>query len=138
MGYRNPVITRRFDELVEEGDTSYVVMRNPQTMPGTEFTAIMAGGETAGDEEKLARIHGMLAGLVIGWRVWDPTVPVKANPETGELIHDEETTPRLLPLPATAGSVAILPTVILSDLMDQVTKVVNPPQSPAEPTGKTS
>jgi hypothetical protein len=138
MGYRNPVITRRFDELVEEGDTCHVIIRNPQTMPGSEFTAIMAGGETAGDEEKLKRIHAMIAGLVIGWRVWDASVPVKADQETGELIHDEETAPRRLPLPATAESVARLPQAILMDLMNEVTRVMDPPQSPAEPTGKTS
>jgi hypothetical protein len=138
MGYRNPVITRRFDDLVEEGDACHVIMRNPATMPGTEFAAIMAGGDTAGDMEKLGRVHAMIAGLVIGWRVWDPTVPVKADPETGELIHDEETTPRLLPLPATPESVAKLPQAVLMDLMEQVTAVINPPQSPAEPTGKTS
>jgi hypothetical protein len=106
-------------------------------MPGDEFAAI-ASAETESDKQKLGRLYAMIAGIVIGWRVWDPTVPVKADAETGELIHDEETQPRLLPLPATPESVAKLPQAILLDLMEQVTKAVNPPQSPAETTGKTS
>jgi hypothetical protein len=64
---------------------------------------------------------------------------VKADQETGELIHDEETEPRLLPLPATAESVAKLPQAILIDLMNQVTGVMDPPRpSPADGTSKTS
>jgi hypothetical protein len=138
MGYRNPVITRRFDELVEDGDTCHVIIRNPQTMPGTEFTALASRGDTESGEERIKGVCGLIANLIIGWRVWDPTVPVKADLETGELIHDEETAPRLLQLPATAETVAKLPQAILMDLMEQVTGVINPPQSPAEPTGKTS
>ena len=57
-------------------------------------------------------MFAMIARLVVGWRVWDPTVPLKVNPDTGALIHDEETEPRLLPLPATAELVAKLPQVI--------------------------
>jgi hypothetical protein len=195
MSYRNPVITRRFDELVEDGDHCHVIIRNPKTMPGTELTAMagdddaegdgagaqfgsllevfdadvksaLAGdaaalpaaitalveklradagqvaapqdGDATGGNVKLKRIHQMIARLVIGWRVWDPTVPIKADPETGELIHDDETAPRLLPLPATAESVAKLPQAILMDLMTQVTSAVNPNQSPAGTTGSPS
>lgn len=139
MGYRNAVITRRYDELVEEGDTCHVIIRNPKTMPGTEFTSLAAGSDTESGEERIKRVCGLIARLVIGWRVWDPTVPVKADQETGELIHDEETEPRLLPLPATAESVGILPQAILMDLMNQVTGVMDPPQpSPEDGTSKTS
>jgi hypothetical protein len=139
VGYRNPVITRRYDDLVEEGDTCHVIIRNPQTMPGTEFTALASRGDTESGEERIRGVCGLIANLVIGWRVWDPTVPVKADQETGELIHDEETQPRLLPLPATAESVAQLPQAILMDLMNQVTGVMDPPQpSPADGTSKTS
>lgn len=138
MGYKNPVLTLRFDDLVEDGDTCHVIIRNPRTMPGDQFTALAADGETSGDGDKMHRMHQLIAGLVIGWRVWDPAVPVKADPETGELIHDEETRPRLLPLPATAETVATLPSEILMAIMTKVTEAVNPQQSPAESTGKTS
>jgi hypothetical protein len=140
VGYKNPVITLRFDDLVEDGDTCHVIIRNPRTMPGSQFTAMAAGGDMSEDDAKMHRVHEMIAGLVIGWRVWDPTVPVKADPETGELIHDEETTPRLLPLPATPENVAKLPQEIQMAIMGKVTEAVNPPQSPAsqEATGNPS
>jgi hypothetical protein len=138
VGYKNPVLTLRFDDLVEDGDTCHVIIRNPRTMPGDQFTALAASGETLGDGEKMSRMHQMIAGLIIGWRVWDPSVPVKADSATGELIHDEETTPRLLPLPATAESVAKLPSEILMAIMTKVTEAINPPQKSAESTGTTS
>lgn len=123
---------------MEDDDTCHVIIRNPRTMPGDQFTALAADSEAAGDDAKMRRMHQMIAGLVIGWRVWDPSVPVKANPETGELIHDEETAPRLLPLPATAESVAKLPSEIQMAIMSKVGEAINPPKSPAETTGKTS
>jgi hypothetical protein len=135
--YRNPVITCKFDHLVDDGDTCNVVIRNPQTLPSSQFSAMTEGGDAESDGGKMTRVHGMIAGMVIGWRVWDTTVPVKAT-ETGELIHDAETEPRLLPLPATAESVAKLPPEILKTLMSKVTDAVNPPQIPAETTGTTS
>lgn len=136
MGYRNPVVTRRYDDMVEDGDTCHVIIRNPQTMPGSELTAL-AGSEAETGEERMARVCAMIARLIIGWRVWDPTVPVKADGD-GNLVHDEETAPRLLPLPATAESVGKLPQRILMDLMNEVTRVVNPPASPAESTSSPS
>lgn len=94
------------------------------------------GTESAGG--KMAKVHGMLAGLVIGWRVWDTRVPVKYDQEKGELIHDEETEPRLLPLPATAETVAALPPEILQTLMGKVTDAMNPQKQPSAPEAGTS
>lgn len=135
MGYRNPVITLRFDELVEEGDTCHVIIRNPKTMPGSEFKSMADDGD-GGD--KMDRTFEMISRLIVGWHVWDPTVPLKVNEHTGELIYDEETTPRLLPLPATPQSVAKLPQVIMLRLMEEVSGAVNPKTSPAETTSTTS
>ena len=42
-GYRDPIITLKFDELVEDGDTCHVIIRNPRTMPGAEFKAMASG-----------------------------------------------------------------------------------------------
>ena len=137
-GYRNPVITLKFNELVEDGDTCHVIIRNPKTLPGSQLSAMFAGQDTAADEDKLRRVNEMLAGLVVGWRVYDATVPVKADPETGELIHDEETEPRLLPLPATAELVARVPQVVQIAMMNEVTGAVAPPQNQADGTSKTS
>lgn len=122
---------------MEDGDTCNVVIRNPQTLPSSQFSAMTEGGDAESDGGKMARVHGMIAGLVIGWRVWDTRVPVKVD-ETGELIRDAETEPRLLPLPATAESVAALPPEILNTLMGKVTDAINPNRSPAETTGNPS
>jgi hypothetical protein len=141
MGYRNPVITFRFDELVEEGDSCHVVIRNPRLMPGAEIKS-MAGISDAGDDEAtgttMDRVFEMIAKLVIGWRVYDPTTPLKVNEHTGELINDEETEPRLLPLPATPELVATLPQEIVMKLMDEVTGAINPPKSQEGTTSTTS
>ena len=123
---------------MEDGDTCHVVIRNPQTLPSEQFEAMGAAGDAEGDKGKMHAVYGVLAELVIGWRVWDTTVPVKADPETGDLIHDAETEPRLLPLPATAGLVAKLPPGILNVLMARVTDAVNPQRPPAESTSSPS
>lgn len=139
MGYRNPIIRLDFNDLVEDGDTCHVIIRNPKTMPGAEFKAMASGADGDGDSgETMDRMFAMIAKLVVGWRVYDPTVLLKVNPDTGELIHDEETEPRLLPLPATAELVAKLPQVILMKLMDEVGSSVNPKTTPAESTSTTS
>lgn len=141
MGYRNPIITHRFDHLVEEGDTCHVILRNPRLMPGAQIKAIAGMGGSDDDEvsdKTMDRVFEMIAKFVIAWRVWDPTVPVKVNPDTGVLIEDEETRPRLLPLPATAELVAKLPQEIVMKLMDEVTQAVNPQRTPTAITGETS
>ncbi len=136
--YRNPVITLKFDELVEDGDTCHVIIRNPKLMPADEFKAMAgADGEESGTGT-MDRSFGLIARIVIAWRVWDPTVPVKVDEDTGELICDEETEPRLLPLPATPELVAKLPQLIALRLMEEVGAAVNPPQSQAETTGSPS
>ena len=138
MGYRQPVITLRFDELVEDGDTCHVIIRNPKLMPADEFKA-MAGpdGEESGTGT-MDRSFGLIARMVIAWRVWDPTVPIRVNEHTGELIRDEETEPRLLPLPATPELVAKLPQMIALRLMNEVGDAVNPQRNQAETTGSPS
>ena len=154
MGYRNPVITLRFPELAEEGDNVYVVIRNPKLVPISEMQALststgrlsdaekarmaaaraaIEAGQDPGDlltEDDANRGFALVARLVIGWRVWDATVPVKLA-EDGSLIEDEETAPRLLPLPATPELVGRVPSAILNKIMDEVNRAN--PQRPTAP-----
>jgi hypothetical protein len=136
VGYRNPIITLRFPDLVDDGDNCHVVIRNPQLIPGEKYAAMGMREDGEADDQKMHRMFGLIADLVVGWRVWDPTVPVKAD-ESGNLIEDDETAPRLLPLPATPALVAKLPQEILTKLMEKMTSVF-PQQTPADGTSKTS
>lgn len=156
-GYANPVITLRFPELAEEGDNIYVVIRNPRTMAAGELRA----GASKADQERIAaaqaaaeanggqvpdgmvtdededRGSAIMAKLILGWRVWDTTVPVKIDPGTGDLIHDDETEPRLLPLPATPELVQRLPMPVINAIGQEIAKM-NPTPTPADGTGRTS
>lgn len=138
MGYRNPITTLRFDDLVEDGDSCHVVIRNPRLMPGSEFKAMASDDGDGEAGSKMDRMFELIARLVVGWRVYDPVSPIKVNPDTGELIEDEETEPRLLPLPATPETVVKLPQPILMKLMDEVGSAINPKTPPEESTSTTS
>lgn len=153
-GYKNPVITLRFDDL---GDGCHVVIRNPKLMPGGQLRA-MASGRSDADREKFKaalaaaeagqeppddvltdadedRIFGMIAGLVVGWRVWDPTAPVDVDDDGNIIEGDSE--PARLPLPATPETVKLLPQAILTRIMNEVS-TVNPQVPPAPPEDGTS
>lgn len=141
-GYKAPIITLRFPELA---DDIHVVIRNPRLIPMAELRSMYAGVMT--DEDKAAieearaaaeagrevpdglvtdeltsRGFTMVAGLIIGWRVWDPTVPVRVDGD-GNLVEDDETVPQLLPMPATPELVGKLPAEILTRIMDEVNQV---------------
>ena len=156
-GYKSPVITLRFDDL---GDGCHVVIRNPRLMPSAELTAV-AGGRTDADRQKFEqakaaiaagqepegeilsgddenRIWAMIARLIVGWRVWDPTTPVQID-DDGNLIEDGAEPPQL-PLPATPELVGKLPQEILTRIMEEFSRA-NPPVPPADQadgTGRTS
>jgi hypothetical protein len=143
MGYRNAFIKLEFPDLAEDGDYIDVLIRNPRLMPAGELRALAgkqgpadaqrlaaarqiteAGGEVPDDlvtEEDADRGFAFAAKLVADWHVYDATV------ENGEL----------LPLPATAESIAKLPQDILLGIMAEVGKA-NPTRSPGDGTGKTS
>lgn len=153
-GYKNPVVTLRFEDL---GEGCHVVMRNPKLLPGGQLRA-MAGGRSDADREKLQaalaaaeagqapaddilsdedqdQIFGMIAGLIVGWRVWDPTAPVDVDEDGNYVAGDAEAS--RLPLPATPKLVALLPQVILTAIMNKVGEV-NPQVPPAPPEDGTS
>jgi hypothetical protein len=156
-GYKNPVITLRFDEL---GDGCHVVIRNPLLMPAAELTS-MAGGRTDADREAFEaaraaveagqqpegdvlsgddenRIWAMISRLIVGWRVWDPTAPIEID-DDGNLAGDDAEPPRL-GLPATPELVGKLPQVILTRIMEEFSKA-NPqgrPPGQEDGTSRTS
>jgi hypothetical protein len=119
-------------------------------MPAAQLTS-MAGGRSDADREKFEqakaaieagqepaedilsdddenRIYAMLASLVVGWRVWDPTAPLQVD-DDGNLIAGDTEPPRL-GLPATPALIGKLPQAILTRIMEEVGKV-NPQSPPA-------
>lgn len=117
-GYVNRTVTLNFPELSEEGDDVHVVIKNPRILPLAELEPedVATGADGQPDPKKaIVAMNAMLANLVKAWHVWDATV-------TSDADEDQ----KLLPLPATAASVAKLPWEIQKALMDQVTSVVNP------------
>lgn len=88
--------------------------------------AIAAGQEISDDlvtDEDAEQGFALVAKLIIGWHVYDPA-DMSDNPEP-------------LPMPATSALVAKLPQEILVRIMGEVNQA-NPPQTPADGTGKTS
>jgi hypothetical protein len=130
MGYKSPVITLTFPELSEdpEGDPIRVIIRNPRLMAPGEFlsgeTAPKTGpdGQPEPDEDQADRGYARMAKIVIGWRVYDATAPIKVDAE-GNVTSPPAP---LLPLPATAATVAKLPMAILSRLGDELKAATNP------------
>lgn len=143
---------------MEDGDSCWVTIRNPRLIAGDELRAMAGKRDDAGveritaakaaldageeipegliTEEDAGRGYDLIARLVIGWHVWDTTVPVKLD-DQGNPIEDDETAPRLLPLPATPELVGKLPQEILAALMEELSKL-NPPTPQADGTGKMS
>lgn len=141
MSYANRVITRHFPELVEEGDDIWVTIRNPRIMPPGELSSASDDVETGADGQPvntgaaMKATYRIGAKLIIGMRVYDPTV-------IPELDDHGEPLPGVSPLlPTKPGpeDVAKLPMVIINWLGDEMRKV-NPQQTPESPgvTGKPS
>ena len=86
------------------------------------------------------RTFALAARLIIGWKAWDPRVPVKLD-DDGNLVIDEETEPRLLPKPPVSAELAgLLPQEVLMAIMEEVSKA-NPRKRSAgqeDGTSKTS
>ena len=132
MPYSNQIITLDFPELTDDpaGDPIRVVIRNPRLMASGELT-IKDSGITAGPDgqpvvtdEDAAEKKGFerFAKLVVGWRVYDATWPIELDAEFNVV----SSTAPLLPLPATADSIARLPLAILTRLGQELTDALNP------------
>jgi hypothetical protein len=131
-----------------------VVIRNPRLIPAAELQSFFEGsrdfaeaaraaaeaGSDVPDEtvkEGTAQMYRLAAHLIVGWRVWDPRVPVKLD-DDGNLIEDEETRPRLLPgAPVTPELARLLPQEPLTAIMEEVAKA-NPQNRRAAPEDGTS
>jgi hypothetical protein len=106
--------------------------------------AVQAAGEAGVEvdddvlaDKGAAQMYRLTAKLIIGWRVWDPRVPVKLD-DAGNLIEDDETVPRLLPkAPVTPELAGLLPQEVLSAIGDEVGKA-NPQKPPAPQEAGTS
>lgn len=159
-GYKNPVIRIPFPE--DLAPDCHVVIRNPRLMPASEIQSL-AGSRTDADRERIRaaraaieagqeipddlvteedgnRTYALIARLIVGWRVWDPRVPVKLD-DQGNLIEDEETAPRLLPpAPVTPELAGLLPQEVLFAIMEEVGKAnpQKPPAPQADGTSRTS
>jgi hypothetical protein len=150
-GYKNPVIRIPFP--ADLASDCWVVIRNPRLVPAAELQALYAGsGEFAAavqaaaeagtevDDDVLAgqgatQMYRLTARLIIGWRVWDPRVPVKLD-DDGNLIEDEETVPRLLPkAPVTPELAGLLPQEVLFAITDEVGKANPQKQPPVQEAG---
>ena len=123
-GYANRVITLRFEELTEEGEPEiHVVMRNPRLMPPgdlvPENVELDENNQPTDLEAAKKANNGLLAKLIIGWRVYDAS-DIQIDADGYEL--DQEP----LPLPATAELVGKLPTAIFMAMIKEVTDAVNP------------
>jgi len=110
-GYANRIVTLTFPEFTEPGDTTInVVMRNPKTVPAQQLI-----GTTPDDpaDQQAAFRAGLevLAGLVVGWHVYDAT----------DTADDQAP----LPLPATPELVAKLPMEIQNRMAAELTAVTS-------------
>lgn len=138
-GYANRVITRQFPELAEDGDSVWVTIRNPRTMPPSELRSKSnvetdAEGKVIETEEAMTAGNEVIAKLIIGWRVYDGSWVPKLDEDTGEPLPGQEQ-PRLK-LPATPQAVAKLPTPIFLWLGEELAKV-NPQAPTSDPEGGT-
>lgn len=110
-GYANRLVTLTFPELTEPGDTTInVVMRNPKTVPAQDL--MPASADDPSDQQAAFKAGlAVLAGLVIGWHVYDAT----------DTADDQAP----LPLPATPELVAKLPMEIQNRMAAELTAVTS-------------
>lgn len=130
MGYSQPVIRRPFPDLTDDlaGDPIWVTIKNPKIMPPDSLRPreipTDSEGRPVNETDALMAMYEILAGLVIGWRVYDATqISLDEMGNAAPMV--------LLPAvskdaPATAAMVRCLPMTIINDLADQVKQAANP------------
>jgi hypothetical protein len=124
-GYGNRVITIPFPELAESTDDPiWVALRNPRMQPPSALRPreipTDADGKPLNQDDAMEAMYEIIAGLVIGWRVYDAT-EVSIDQATGQPADQE-----LLPHPATPALVKKLPMAISTRIMDEVKQAANP------------
>lgn len=126
-GYANRVITIPFPELSEDQETDpiRVTIRNPRLMSMGELqpkdVELDAEGNPVDQSAAQRESFAIMAKLIIGWRVYDPTAPIELD-ENGEVVGDQP----LLPQEFTADTVAKLPMAIINRIGTEMAEAVNP------------
>lgn len=125
MGYSNPVITLRFDQLSDNPATDpiWVALKNPKIMPPSALRPreipVDADGKPINEEDAMTAMYEIVAGLVIGWRAYDASnIEVDAAGNVQPM--------SLLSLPATPDLVKRLPMEIINQIADQIKQAANP------------
>jgi hypothetical protein len=112
-GYDNRFKRIDFPEL---GADIYVTIRNPKTQPPSklkpEGIRLDEAGNPVDEDEAEVAMYKVLATLIRDWHVYDAS-------------SDEDEQP-LLPLPATAEAVGLLPMEIINKIANELAAAVNP------------
>lgn len=114
-GYANRTKMLDFPELSEPDDKVHVIIRNPKTMAIADLNPgdVPLGPDGKPDERAAERAgHEVLARMVVAWHVYDAT--------------DQGDNQQLLPMPATAESVAKLPLEIQNRMASEWKAVARP------------
>lgn len=77
MGYKARIIRLDFAHLVDDGEACWVDVLNPKLCPVDKLTpadvATGPDGQPVDQAEAQAAMNQMIAGLIVGWLVWDAT-----------------------------------------------------------------
>ncbi len=125
--YANRVVTLDFPELSSDpvNDPIRVVLRNPKLQPPRTLVPSqdveLVDGQPADQQAALNATFEVVAKLIIGWRVYDPTADITLD-ENLEPTGDQD----LLPQRFDAETVAKLPSVILDRIGELVMEAINP------------
>jgi hypothetical protein len=126
-GYANNVITLTFPELSAdpENDSIHVVIRNPRLMSASQLKprdiALDGDGNPIDEKEAEEASFEVMARIIIGWRVYDPTAEITVD-DDGNVTSE----PVLLPKVYNAETIGKLPMVIFSRLGTEMTEALNP------------
>ena len=135
MGYGQPVIHLPFDQLSENPaeDKIWVAIRNPQLQSPESLrpsgVAVDENGRPIDQEAAVESMYGVIAGLILAWRVYDTAVDVPVDEETREPgVGEQNLQPPVNPSagrPATPDLIKRLPMVIITEIMGKVRQGTN-------------
>lgn len=129
-GYANPVITLRFDHLVDDPATDpiWVALRNPKIMTPDALrprdVPVDADGKPVNQADALTAMYEIIAGLLMAWRAYDAsdiTIDAAGNVQPMALLPDLSKT-----APATPDMVKRLPMEIINAIAEQIKQASNP------------
>jgi hypothetical protein len=76
-GYKNRFINLTFPDLSEDGDTVYVSIRSPRTVPPSQLQPVSlpenADGTPVDPRAAEKAMYDVIAGLIVSWHVYDGT-----------------------------------------------------------------